>query len=146
MACAAFEDMLLEYAELPGPDRAKVDTHVLGCAACREYLSTQGRLDAGLIRHYGSINVGVELQQHIRSRVTAQAQLAKPSILPEVLDFIGWAAVVASAFLLFWTMVPVGARLNSLSLVSSLVPFFAAGLALVGAVWASLRAYADLKS
>jgi RNA polymerase sigma-70 factor (ECF subfamily) len=50
MPCAAFEDRLLDYADLSAAARETVDAHTSTCADCREYLETLASIDVELTR------------------------------------------------------------------------------------------------
>lgn len=86
MPCEMFEDLLAGYSELSLPERRGVDAHLQACSACREYLETLARLDQSLTALYSGLQP---------RRVFDPAVIKQPSALPEVLDFCGWAAVVA---------------------------------------------------
>lgn len=99
MPCAAFEDLLQGYDELNAGDRRRADSHLSVCADCRDYRKTLADLDRELIALYE----GLAPRAGFTARAIAQAsamqkQLAqprRPSAWPEVLDFCGWAAIVA---------------------------------------------------
>ena len=86
MPCEMFEDLLTGYSELSASERREVDAHVHGCSGCREYLEALEHLDRGLTALYSGT---------APRRVFDAAAVKQPSALPEVLDFCGWAAVVA---------------------------------------------------
>src|ERR1700730_7577189 len=109
MVCTSFEDLLLDYQNLPLSERGEVDVHLSGCADCREYLTILAQLDAELTRNYSGLKAPSNLQTQIRLRISAERRLTNPSFLPEVLDFIGWSGVVAIAGTLVWKLAPVAA-------------------------------------
>jgi anti-sigma factor RsiW len=86
MPCEMFEDLLAGYSELSVSERHEVDVHLDACSGCREYLETLTHLDRGLTALYSGMTP---------RRVFDPAAVKQPSALPEVLDFCGWAAVVA---------------------------------------------------
>src|SRR5882724_6205968 len=96
MPCDSFEDRLLDYSELSAAEREPVDAHVAGCADCREYLDAAERLDARLADLYAGVRVSPGFQAAVLSRKKAEVFLARPSLLPEVLDFVGWAGGIAA--------------------------------------------------
>ena len=140
MACAEFEELLIDYQDLPFPERTRVDAHLAGCADCREYMSILRQLERDLTAQYSGVTARSELQTRIHSRITAETRLARLSFLPEILDFIGGAAIVAIVFSLAWLLVP----RETIALQNALL-LAGASLALAGATWAGVRAYADLK-
>jgi len=99
MPCAAFEDLLQGYDELTARDRRRADSHLAVCADCREYIETLASLDRELAGFYEGIEprAGFEARVLARARETQKplVQPRRPSAWPEVLDFCGWAAVVA---------------------------------------------------
>jgi anti-sigma factor RsiW len=86
MPCDKFEDLLAGYSELSAEDRATVDAHLHTCAACREFLETLAALDHSLTTLYRAVEP---------ARAFNPATVRQPSAIPEILDFCGWAAVVA---------------------------------------------------
>jgi predicted anti-sigma-YlaC factor YlaD len=138
MPCAGFEDLLLDYTELTPEVRETVDAHLLNCEDCREYLEAAVQLDADLADLYSSAQPAPAFVGAVLSRVGEEARLAKPSWLPEALDFVGWTAIIAA-----------------LACLSPLLPQFrpefevvaglSAAVAMVAAIWAGIRSYADLK-
>jgi hypothetical protein len=145
MACAEFEELLIDYQDLPFPQRAKVDAHLAGCADCREYKSILQQLDGELSAQYSGVTPLSELQARIHSRIAAETRLARLSFLPEILDFIGGAAIVAIVFSLAWMFVPREATALADALPLAGGSLALAGAALAAATWAGVRAYADLK-
>lgn len=133
MPCASFEDRLIDYAELSAAERETVDAHLAGCADCREYLDAAEQLDIRLADLYGGARVSPAFQEALASRVKSEVPLAKPSWLPEVLDFIGWAGILAA-------VVCLASLLPGLTALAALT----AAIAIGAAVWAGVRSYADL--
>jgi hypothetical protein len=103
-------------------------------------MSILRQLDRDLTAQYSGVTARSELQTRIHSRITAETRLARLSFLPEILDFIGGAAIVAIVFSLAWLLVP----RETIALQNTLL-LAGASLALAGATWAGVRAYADLK-
>jgi len=140
MACAEFEELLIDYHDLPFPERTRVDSHLAGCSGCREYMSILRQLDNELTALYSGMTAHRALQPRFRSRIAAETRLARLSYLPEILDFIGGAGIVAIVSSLAWMLLP----REALALPDDLL-LACASLALAGATWAGVRAYADLK-
>jgi anti-sigma factor RsiW len=86
--CESFEDRLLAYSELEPAARAAVDTHASVCASCREFLDALGQVDQVLAGMFEGI---------APRPLPLNTLVRRPSALPEILDFVGWAAVVAAA-------------------------------------------------
>ena len=138
MPCASFEDLIADYPELAAAERADVDSHVAACAGCREYLETIRELDAGLEKLYSGAQVSPALQRAVFSRMGAEARMGKPSPLPEVLDFIGYAGIIGA---IAW-LAPL---LPDFQPVFHPTVVLSAAIAGGSAVWAGLRCYSDLK-
>ena len=125
MPCASFEDRLLDYAELSTAEREPVDAHLAGCADCREYLKTVAHLETGLSGLYSGAQVSPTFRHDVLSI------LERPSLLPEVLDFIGWAGIIAALVCLASLLPHFQPGLRSVALVC------AAG-AIIAAIWAAV--------
>ena len=91
MPCEAFEGRLIGYSELPGAERAEVDAHLATCPGCSTFLETFLALDQSLTALY---SFGEP------KRAFDPALVKQPSAIPEVLDFVGWAAVAAIVIIL----------------------------------------------
>jgi hypothetical protein len=96
MPCAAFEDLLRGYDELTAGEGRNADAHLAVCGDCREYMETLADLD----RELSGIYRGLEPRPGFAVAAVARAgasrhPLRPPSAWPEVLDFCGWAAIVA---------------------------------------------------
>jgi len=143
MACAEFEQLLLEYPELENGARARVDAHVAQCSGCREFLDALLVVDSQLTAEFAGQEVSASFAPAVHQRVQSAAPLARPSLVPELLDFAGWGAIAALAGLLAWWLVPlVPVPHWELSLDAS---FAAAGAFLLAALLVGIRSFADLK-
>ena len=106
MPCAEFADMMLEYAGLARDERVRVDDHVAGCGECRELLQALRAVDAALSAWFSGQAVSADFEAVVRERVRRQASAPRLSRVPEVLDSLGWAAIVALIGSIVWWMVP----------------------------------------
>jgi|SRR5579863_3406078 len=103
MACAEFEDLLADYAELSGESRLRVDAHAATCADCQEFLDALHAVDATLAAQFAGREVSAGFGQAVRRRVQRKTAVRRPSFIPELLDFVGWSAIIAViAFTLYW--------------------------------------------
>jgi predicted anti-sigma-YlaC factor YlaD len=125
MSCAPFEDLLLDYTELAPAERCAVDAHLAGCVDCREYLDTLARLETGLSQLYAGAQVSAAFRNDVLSI------LERPSLLPEILDFIGWAGIIAAWVCLAPLLRHFQPELMSVALVCAAAAIFAA-------VWAAV--------
>jgi hypothetical protein len=100
MPCAAFEDLLRGYDDLTDAERGGADAHLAACGDCREYLETLASLDRELIGLYEGVHLPAGFAANVVSRASAFQASQRPSAWPEVLDFCGWAAIVAIVALL----------------------------------------------
>ena len=101
-ACAAFEDRLIDYDELAGQDRLDVDTHLTGCPTCREYLSLLRELDATLAGQIRDVQLDPRRVAAIRQSVAHAEPINRISRLPEWLDFVAAASLLAFVGGLAW--------------------------------------------
>ncbi len=85
--CPAFEDLLKEGSQV----------HAAQCPRCRELLEALTCVDETLDAAFGKIGAPPDLESALRARIARVRAETKPSILPEILDLIGWAAVLAAA-------------------------------------------------
>jgi len=87
MACPEFEDLV----------RKGAGGHAAHCDDCRALLEALGDVDRTLEAAFAGINAPPSLRTAVDERIAREIRLQRPSIIPEVLDFIGWAAVLALA-------------------------------------------------
>jgi len=145
MACAEFEERLLEYAELANGERARVDAHAAHCSTCREFLEALRTVDSQLTAQLAGIEVTPAFAPAVRRRVRYEGSAAPPSAVPELLDFVGWGAIVALLGLIAWWLVPL-AHISNTELAGSFnAPYAAAGAFLLAALLIGIRSFADLK-
>jgi anti-sigma factor RsiW len=142
MACAEFQDLLVDYGELMGDARGHVDSHLAQCAACREFLEALHTVDVALAARFGGREVSAAFAPAVRRRVSREAALQRPSFIPELLDFVGWTAIVTLIALLAWWVSPLIPVSNVVTLNAGLA---AGGAFLVAAFVIGLRSLADLK-
>lgn len=87
MACPEFEDLVREGA----------GGHAAHCDSCRALLEALADVDSAFEAAFADVSAPQGLAAAVRARVAGKIRIRPPSILPEVLDFIGWAAVLALA-------------------------------------------------
>jgi hypothetical protein len=142
MACVEVETLLLEYAELAGSARVLVDAHVAQCLDCREFLDALRTVDSQLTAEYTGLPVPSSFAPAVRQRVQTASPPARPSLVPELLDFVGWEAITVLVGLLAWWLIPV---LPAGKIDFSLDPWFGAGAFLLAALLVGVRSFADLR-
>jgi hypothetical protein len=146
MACAEFEDRLIEYTGIEGEARACVDVHLAECAGCRQFLEALHVVDTELTARFSGCEVSTAFAAAVRQRVEREASARRLSFVPEILDFVGWGAIVALLGLMAWWVVPFMPAFNSNQTTLSLNAALAAGGAfLLVALLIGLRSLADLK-
>ena len=91
--CAEYETRILEYDELGDHERVLVDAHVAGCDGCRAFLSALTEVD-------------LTLSQEVRARALAARPPARPPVWPLVLDFAGWASLIAALLVVAIVVAP----------------------------------------
>jgi hypothetical protein len=87
MACPELEDLLREGS----------DGHAAHCEECRALLDALAYVDATFDAAFAGISSPPGLAAAARARLARELPVRGPSLVPEVLDFIGWAAVLAMA-------------------------------------------------
>jgi len=146
MPCPEFEDRLMDYAELAREARSRVDSHVSACPDCREFLAALSTVDAGLSEHLrGSPPVSAAFASAVRQRVRQETRLARPSLVPEFLDLVGWGAAVGLLGLMAWWFSPVLPGMNAAGTLTMQAAWAAGGAFMLFAVFVGLRSFADLK-
>ena len=104
MACPEFEELVREGA----------DGHAAHCDECRALLEALADVDAAFEAAFAGVSAPPGLAAAARARAAGAVRFRRPSMLPEVLDFIGWAAVLAlAAIWLPHLLLRLGAMLNS---------------------------------
>ena len=139
MACAEFEDRLLEYAGLPVAERRSVDAHVAGCAGCREFLDALASVDRELTAHFSGREVSANFNQAVTARIRRETAHRRPSLVPELLDFVGWGAIVALIALFIYWLAP------QMAAASGNAIWISASVFLMTGILVALRSFADLK-
>jgi hypothetical protein len=95
MACPEFEDLVRDGGG-----------HAAHCEECRALLEALADVDAALDAAFAGISAPPSLAAAVRARTAHEFPVRRPSLLPEVLDFIGWAAVLALAAILLPRFLP----------------------------------------
>lgn len=92
MACPEFEDLL----------SGRCKEHLLDCERCRVLLETLAEVDHVFDKAFKGITApeGIASAVLARIRPDLKERPRKPSPVPEFLDLIGWAAVLASVAIL----------------------------------------------
>jgi hypothetical protein len=96
MACPEFEDLVRQ-----GPGG-----HAAHCEACHALLDALADVDATFDAAFAGVSAPPGLAAAVRARAARELPLRRPSMLPEILDFIGWAAVLALAAVLLPRFLP----------------------------------------
>jgi hypothetical protein len=87
MSCPEFEDLVREGAS----------GHARHCEPCRALLEALADVDDTLDAAFAGVSAPPRLAASVRARLAIETPIRRPSMIPEVLDFIGWAAVLALA-------------------------------------------------
>ena len=138
MACREFEERLLVYDELGSDERQGVSGHLVQCEDCRSFLSALFEVDTALQAAFAQSTVPADFSESVAKKLLGQPERRGPSLIPEVLDAIGWAAVIAMLLWLTAFFVP-GAEFTT--------PLAAViGMALLtGGFYVAYRCYSDLR-
>ena len=102
MACPAFEDRILEYADLAPLDRVAVDEHLHGCAPCRDYLQLLQSIDMAMADQLRAVRFDAGHVADVRQLITGAMPVTRVSRMPEWLDLVAAGAVVAFVYGLVW--------------------------------------------
>jgi hypothetical protein len=97
MACPELEDLL--------SDRSC--EHAAHCEACRALLEELTCVEATLETAFAGITAPPGLEAAVRARIAEELPQRGPSLVPEFLDFIGWAAVLAVAAIVVPRFLPI---------------------------------------
>lgn len=138
MPCQEFEDRLAMYDELGSDERETIGTHVAQCTDCRDFLSAVAEVDNALQAAFAESTVSADFSKQVAQKLLDQATLQGPSWIPEMLDAIGWAAVIAILLWLTAFFVP-GAEFTT--------PLAAAmgTVVVIGGFFVAYRCYGDLR-
>jgi hypothetical protein len=120
-----------------------VDAHAAQCASCREFLEALRTVDSQLTAQLAGLEVTPAFAPAVRQRVRRESADTRPSLVPELLDFVGWGAVVALLALLAWWLAPLSPVSNIK--VSFNAMYAAAGAFLLAAFLFGIRSFGDLK-
>lgn len=102
MACPQFEDLNPEDL-LAGGSGA---SHAAHCEECRALLEALADVDTAFEASFAGITAPPGLAARALAMAARTAPLRRPPVLPEVLDFIGWAAVLVLAAVLIPRFLP----------------------------------------
>src|SRR5688572_18432728 len=145
MACASFEELLLDYADLPAQERDAVDLHLTQCASCRQYSDTLSQLDVALTEQFSGVQPSDLFYSRLHAVATSRSPLSAPSFVPELLDLIGFAGIGLVLSVILWKVVPIPEITDFVPIVGIVLPV-CAGLVLIGIVLHGARVYAEFKS
>ena len=106
MPCPDFEDLVND----------RDGNHAAHCEDCRALLDAMADVDATLEAAFAGISAPPSLAAAVRARVARDFPMRRPSLVPELLDFIGWAAVLTLAAVLIPRFLPlINAAIASVS-------------------------------
>ena len=145
MSCALFEELLLDYVDLPAQERDAVDLHLTQCASCRQYSDTLSQLDVALTKQLSGVQPSELFHSRLRAVTTGRSPRSSPSFVPELLDLIGFAGIGLVLSLVLWKVVPIPEITDFVPIVGIVLPV-CVGLVLLGIVLLGARLYAEFKS
>jgi anti-sigma factor RsiW len=138
MLCESWQDAILRCQDLAATERVALDAHLVQCPECREYHAQAVRLDTELTAAFTGVHLNPGAVAEVTRRAPSATPALGPSLLPEVLDFVGGASAAAAlgaAALWFYPALP--------SAVAVAVP---ATFLVLAAAFIAGSAFADLKS
>jgi hypothetical protein len=86
--------------------RDGADRHAERCEDCRALLEALADVDASLETSFAGIKAPPALAPTVRALAAGELQVRVPSLVPEILDLLGWAAVLAIAAILIPPCLP----------------------------------------
>jgi hypothetical protein len=96
MACPGFEELLRQ-----GPGG-----HASHCEDCGALLGAWTDVDSRLNTAFRNVSAPPSLAAAVRMRIAQEEDIRRPTPLPEILDFIGWAAVLTLCAVLAPLFIP----------------------------------------
>ena len=96
MACPEWEDLVRE-----GPGG-----HAAQCESCRALLEALADVDATFEAAFVGVAAPPGIAAAVHARIARELPVRRPSPFPEILDLIGWAAVLAIAAILLPRFLP----------------------------------------
>ena len=99
MACHEFEERLLVYDELASDQRRNISAHLIHCEDCRSFLLALSEVDTALQAAFADTTVSADFSEAVVHKLVGSPMRRRPSLIPELLDAIGWGAVIA---ILLW--------------------------------------------
>ncbi len=87
MACPELEDLL----------SGRAGDHALHCKDCRALLESFAEVDSMFDTAWAGISAPAAIAPAVRTRISLNERRQRVSLIPESLDLIGWAAVLAMA-------------------------------------------------
>jgi hypothetical protein len=96
MACPDFETLV----------REGTNGHAAQCEHCAALLDALADVDAGLEAAFARTTAPPSLTAGVRLRIADDVLKRRPSLLPEILDFLGWAAVLTLVAVLVQRFLP----------------------------------------
>jgi len=85
MACPDFDELIRQ-----GPNG-----HAGHCDECRALWDAWTEVDEAFESAFAGVAAPPKMAPAVRARIARELGIRRPSILPEALDLIGWAAVLA---------------------------------------------------
>jgi anti-sigma factor RsiW len=135
--CPEFEERLLCHDELASIERVAVDQHVAHCEECRSFLSALDQVDTALTAALSTRGASPAFVRTVWQDLARQARMRRPSMIPEMLDGLGWASIIAVLLGLAAFFVPGLDFSNTLAIVIGT-------MLLTGGLWIGGRCYGDL--
>jgi anti-sigma factor RsiW len=99
MACAEFEDLILDYCEgaAAPADCALLESHIAACAGCRAYLAEQQELDLRLKKSLLRPELSPAFAPRLAARIAVERRAPQFLWIPRILDAIGYLSLASAA-------------------------------------------------
>lgn len=104
--CHRCEELLLDSATRDAAAESFLRAHLAICTGCAGLAQDLRQLDEAFTAEFAPACVSPEFRDRLNTRLANEAVCLKPSWVPEALDAIGWAAILAIAAVLSWPLLP----------------------------------------
>lgn len=147
MTCAEFEERLLDYDTQTPEQRSIVDAHVSACESCRTFQSALAEVEVRLGREYRAIQASPVFDHRVHARIRMlEAAVRKPSLLPELLDSVGYLSVTAALLVTFVLLFPNVTSFLTMLTLNSPATIGAEIAVLVMTLGFGIKVYSDIRA
>ena len=149
MTCQEFEELLASHLEPSAKQPLEIDAHCLTCENCHEFARALRDLDQCLTVEFAGIDVTPGFDRNLLVSVRGEAQIARPTPLPDILETVAWASTAALIAGSVYLLAPpqlftaVFLQLTAIDYGTPML-LLAAAIAIAVATWSSVRCNSEL--